>query len=232
MAIRQGNAEQQVPGSIFIRNGLEIEDQQWVVSLFVRRTHTHNSLYFRHQLASAIRNKPQKSDAQIASTQEKRNSLLRRIQKWRELQLVYMPGVTVVPLSTSEDDAEDDNAEAAEDIPLLLPSGLDTERRERVCLPQVAEQERLLRMAQLQDSLVDLRHARKIRRKLLMNHFSQIAGQGQRANTRSRAVLNSVESRITKFVHRYRITYQALLRLDPAGDWQATYLELKDDDNQ
>ena len=113
-----------------------------------------------------------------------------------------MPGVGVPPLSMSEDDTED-NIEPAESIPLLLPLSLDPERHERACLPQVVEHKRLLRMAQLQDSLVELRHTRKIRCKLLLNHFTQVAGQGQRANTRSRAVLNSVESRISKFVHRY-----------------------------
>jgi hypothetical protein len=142
-----------------------------------------------------------------------------------------MPGVAVAPFSTSEDDAED-NTEAAEDIPLLLPSSLDTERRERVCLDRVAEHERLLRTAQLQDSLAELRHTRKIRRKLLMNHYTQIAGQGQRANTRSRAILNNVESRVARFVERYRAAYQALLWLDPTGDWRDTYLELKDSDNR
>jgi hypothetical protein len=157
---------------------------------------------------------------------------MRQVKKWQGLQLIYMPGVVVAPLQAPEDDAEDNNIEKAETVPLLLPSSLDPARRERICLHQVAEHERLLRMAHLQDSLVELRHARKIRRKLLMNHYMQVAGQGHRANTRSRTVLNSVERRITKFVERYRIAYQALLQLDPDGDWRETYLELKDSDNR
>ena len=143
-----------------------------------------------------------------------------------------MPGVGAASLDRPEDDEGNNSTETAENMPLFLPSSLDAERRERVCLPQVAEYERLLRMAQLQDSLTELRHTRKIRRKLLMNHITQVAGQGQRANTRSRAVLNSVESRIAKFVHRYRAAYRALLQLDPIGSWRDTYLELKDSDNR
>jgi len=169
---------------------------------------------------------------QAASIQEKRNALMRRIKKWQELQPVYMPGAAIPLLRPPEDNIEDDNIETAETVPLLLPSSLDTATRERVCVQQVAEHERLLRTAQLQDSLAELRHTRKIRRKLLMNHYIQIAGQGQRANTRSRAVLNSVESRITKFVERYRLAYRALLQLDPDGDWRETFLELKDNDNR
>lgn len=157
---------------------------------------------------------------------------MRQIAKWRTLQAVYMPGAVADLLQTSEDDAEDGSIEAAEKVLLLLPSSLDAGMRTRVCLQQVAEHERLLRIAQLQDSLVELRHARKVRRRLLVNHHTQIAGQGQRANTRSRTVMNSVENRITKFVARYRASYQALLELDPAGDWQEMFLELKDGDNR
>ena len=155
---------------------------------------------------------------------------MRRIKKWQELQLIYMPGAVASPLNTPDDDAEDDDAEMAETIPLLLPSSLDPERREKICLQQVAEHERLLRMAQLQDSLVGLRHTRKIRRRLLLNHYTQVTGQ--RAGTRSCTVLSSVESRIAKSVGRYRIAYRALLQLDPTGNWRGTYLELKDSNNR
>ena len=158
---------------------------------------------------------------------------MRQIKKWQQLQLIYMPGTTTHQFDPSEDnDAEDDNAEMAENVPLYLPSSLDSETRARVCVQQVAEHEQLLRMAQLQDSLIELRHTCKIRRQLMMNHYTQVAGQGTRANTRSRAVLNGIENRIAKYVERYRVARKALLRLDPTGDWQDTYLELKDSDNR
>jgi hypothetical protein len=192
---------------------------------------THLPLYHRRQLASASGKKSLKSDNQIATFQEKRNNLMRQIGKWRELQRVYMPGAIVTP-RPSEDTAEGNDAEFAETVPLILPSSLDHEQQKRICLQQVAEHERLLRMARLQDSLIELRHTRKIRHKLLLNHHVQVAGQGQRANTRSRAVLNSVEDRIAKFVERYRVAYRALLQLDATGDWKETFLELKDGDNR
>lgn len=44
--------------------------------------------------------------------------------------------------------------------------------------------------------------------------------------------MNNIESRIAKFVGRYRAAYKALLQLDPAGDWRETFLELKDSDNR
>jgi hypothetical protein len=142
-----------------------------------------------------------------------------------------MPEVPATLPLVSEDDTGG-STEPVENIPLLFPSRLEPENRNRTCLHEVAEHERLLRMAQLQDSLIELRHTRKIRHKLLMNHHVQIAGQGQRASTRSRAVLASVEDRITKYVERYRIAYQALLRLDPTGEWTKTFQELKDCHNR
>lgn len=156
---------------------------------------------------------------------------MRQIKKWRELQLVYMPGV-IATAQLSEHGAEDIDGELAESVPLNLPSSLNPEQQERICLQQVAEHERLLRMAQLQDSLIELRHTRKIRHKLLMNHHIQVAGQGQRASTRSPAVLNTVEDRIAKFVERYRVAHRALLQLDGTGDWKETFLELQDGDNR
>ena len=135
-------------------------------------------LYYRRQLASAIKKKAPKSDHQIASTQERRNALMRQIKKWQELQLVYMPGIIPTTIQVSGDNIEDNNIETAETTPLLLPSSLSSESHGRICLQQVAEHEQLLRLAQLQDSLIELQHTRKICCKLLLNHHTQVAGQG------------------------------------------------------
>jgi len=160
---------------------------------------------------------------------------MREIKKWKEVQLVYMPGVVTTPFQAAEDNAEDNDVETvetAENVPLLLPSSLDSKIRERICLHRVAEHEQLLCFAQAEDSLIELRHTRKIRRTLLVDHHTQVAGQGQRVNTRSRATVNTAETRIAKFVGRYRAAYQALLQLDPTGSWRDTFLELKDSDNR
>jgi hypothetical protein len=176
-----------------------------------------------------------KSDTQKAFIQEKRNVLLRQIRRWQQVQLVYMPGAAAPSLPTHDDGADEDDtgdSEVAENIPLVLPSELEPARRDTVCLHRVAEYEQELRFAQLQDSLIELRRVRRIRYTLLMNHRTQIAGQGGRPNTRSRTVVNSVDERIAKCTQRYRTAYGALLQLDPAGTWKETYLELKDEDNR
>ena len=160
--------------------------------------------------------------------------LARQIRKWQEVQLIYMPGA-VPPSQTPENSPDGDETSGSgtpERTCLVFPSELETARRSAVCLHHVAKYEQQLRLAQLQDSLIELRRIRRIRYTLLLNHQTQVAGQGQRANTRSRALVNNVDDRITKFAQRYRAAYNALIRLDPTGTWQETFLELKDQDNR
>ena len=230
--IARGAISHPVPGWVFIRDGLDIEEQQLVHSNICMLVGTHYVVCYRRQLVSAIKKKALKTDNQIASVQERRNSIMREIKKWREVQLVYMPGVVTTPFQASEDNGEDNDVERAENVPLLLPSSLDSESRERICLHRVAEHEQLLRLAQIKDSLIDLQHTRKIRRTMLVDHRIQVAGQGQRVNTRSRATVNRVDTRINKIVERYRAAYRALLQFDPTGNWREKFLELKDSDNR
>ena len=65
-----------------------------------------------------------------------------------------------------------------------------------------------------------------------MFHKIQLAGEGQRTQTKSRAVVQTVEDRITKSVRRYRVAREALLRLEPSNDWEKSYLQLTDADNR
>lgn len=146
-----------------------------------------------------------------------------------------MPGAAISFPSTHDSDAdadESDTEDLPENISLILPSRVESTRRDTVCLHRVTEYEQQLRLAQLQDSLIELRRVRRIRHSLLMNHRFQIAGQGQRVSTRSRTVINGIEERISKFVQRYRVAYDALVQLDPAGEWQETYCELTDGENR
>jgi hypothetical protein len=108
--------------------------------------------------------------------------------------------------------------------------GVGLKRLKKECRDDKYEQQ--LRTAQLQDSLIELCRVRRIQYSLLMNHQTQIAGEGQRPSTRSCTVASTVDERIAKFTQRYRAAYTALLQLDPAGTWQETYLKLKDEDNQ
>jgi hypothetical protein len=144
-----------------------------------------------------------------------------------------MPGTTSPTLPTQDQGETDENVcEKVEDLTLVLPSSLEPEERLTTCRHRVAECEQQFRVAQLEDSLTELRRVRRIRRTLVMNHRAQIAGQGRKANTRSRSLIDGIQERINKFAQRYRAAYRALLQLDPAGNWKITYLELRECDNR
>ena len=115
--------------------------------------------------------------------------------------------------------------------PLFLPSHLNQDDRSS-CHKGVAELERVLRLAQVQDSLVDLRRLRRTLRTLRTYFRSNVAGEGQKTQTKSRAAESGVNARISRTVQRYRLAYAALLSLDPTGAWNKVYLELTDKDNR
>ena len=140
-----------------------------------------------------------------------------------------MPGV----LNASILEPESSQKEKAELVKLWLPSQFeDTDERTSVCVAGVVNSEKELRFGQLQDSLDDLRRARRIRRGLLTFHKIQLAGEGQRTQTKSRAVIQTIQDRINKSVRRYRVAREALFWLDPCGDWKDLYPPLTDADNR
>ena len=165
------------------------------------------------------------SDAQKATLLERRGALLHQIEKWRDLQAVYMPGVLDAGVS-------EPGREKAESIKLWLPSYLDVAERNSLCSKGIITTERELRFGQLHDALNELRRARRIRRGLVTFHKVQLSGAGQKTQTKSRAVMHTIQERIDRAVRRYRVARDALLQLDPSGTWQELYPALKDSDNR
>ena len=169
-----------------------------------------------------------RSDGQKATLLENRATLFHQIEKWRQIQAVYMPGV----LDTDTTNQEPIQRVKAESVKLWLPSQLDPEDRDMICLGGVVNGEVELRFAQLEDSLNDLRRARRTRHGLILFHKVQLAGQGQKTQTKSQAAMQTIQDRINRCVRRYRVARNALLRLDPPGDWSTLFLPLADNDNR
>ena len=115
--------------------------------------------------------------------------------------------------------------------PLLLPSELPPDDR-LLCHKGVTETEQTLCLAQVQDNLVDLRRLRRTLRSLRTYFKSNVVGEGQKPQTKSRTIETGVTVRINRAVRRYRLAHAALLSLDPTGDWHKEYLELADKDNR
>ena len=128
---------------------------------------------------------------------EHRGALLHQIKKWHDLQAIYMPGV----LDTGTSDPECSRKEKAESIKLWLPSQLNNaDERASLCVAGVINSEKELRFGQLQDSLNDLCKAQHICRGLVTFHKVQLAGEGQKTQTKSRAVMQTIQDRINKSV--------------------------------
>ena len=129
------------------------------------------------------------------------------------------------------DDVQMLDGSKPETWPLFLPSTIPKDDRSP-CYKGVVETERVLRLAQLQDNLVDLRRFRRTLRNLRLYFKTNMAGEGQKTQTKSRTIETSVNNRIKRAVSRYRTAYGALIELDPTGDWTMDFLELRDEDNR
>ena len=189
----------------------------------------------RHQIIEHLESNRQRTDPQKIEIQQRRNVLTRRINVWRAAQAVYMPQACVYlsderDSNISEDASKFDNLKP-ETWSLFLPSRISGDDRSS-CYKGIVETERLLRLAQLQDSLVNLRQSRRALRNLRLYFKTNLAGEGQKSQTRSRAVETSAKSRIKRAVWRYRTAHSALLELDPNGEWTSEYRELRDEDNR
>ena len=84
--------------------------------------------------------KKTRSDGQKATLLEKRGILLHQIEKWCRLQAVYMPGA--IDASTSDPDSS--HRVKAKSIKLWLPSQLDAEDRDSLCLGGIVNNEKEL----------------------------------------------------------------------------------------
>ena len=215
--------------------GLELEDKQYVphYPLWCNRTKPPHA--YRKQVIEHLETKAQRTDPQKVELQERRNVLARRIKLWKTAQAVYMLQVSGRLLNTQDLPASDDPYEFDESKPelwpLLLPSELSQDDR-LLCHKGVVETERTLRLAQVQDNLVDLRRLRRTLRSLRTYFKSNVVGEGLKTQTKSRTIESGVTVRINRTVRRYRLAYSALLSLDPSGDWCKEYLELTDKDNR
>lgn len=136
-------------------------------------------------------------------------------------------------LDAGTSNSEPSRTEKAELTTLWLPSQLqDPSERMALCFPGVISAEKELRFGQLQDSLDDLRKARRVRRGLILFHKVHVAGEGQKTQTKARAAIQTLQDRIRKSIYRYRLARNALLQLDPGGEWEDLYLPLTDADNR
>jgi hypothetical protein len=173
--------------------------------------------------------KGRQTSKQQADLQEKRTSLLRRIHRWREVQLVYTPCVAPL-LAPSLDipDLDTRPVEHAEAIHLHLPSLLPVNLHQTIT--NVCDREHRLREAQADDSLSEIRRQCRIIKGLWQFKKLNVAGMGNKPNTRMRTLYNRFNNKTQRCAERYRAARRVLLALDPSGSWCRRLRQLNADD--
>ncbi|TDL13645.1 hypothetical protein BD410DRAFT_735067, partial [Rickenella mellea] len=213
--IREGQlGRHNVTPSAFLYVGMELEEQQRVIQLRIAAGH-----------AGTV--------SQKAEMQDRRNALKRRIENWRSIQRLYMPGVAEVHSNPDDEDVDEpatgDDGEKAEQIDLCLPS--DVPRMRNVgCLTGLHDMEFRLRLAQAAGALQQLRRQLRIYSGLVSYKHIQVSGPGQRANTRARSLLTRFREKTDRCAERYRAARSALAALDPGGSWTKQFQVLKKED--
>lgn len=187
----------------------------------------------RRNLLTYVNRKAFRLPTEKSTVQEKRNTIRRQLEKWRDIQQVYMPGVAVLRGTDTDPDARDALTESRSELAKLwMPSQIPQSHRASMCLRGIVKKEQRFRLAQVQDALAELRRSRRVYRGVV-NHFKiDVAGNGQRMITRTRTIMINASNRITRSYNRYRACRAALLLLDPSGDWTKKYLPLNPEDNR
>ena len=164
------------------------------------------------------------TDHQMSQLITKHNALWRRIDKWREIQDVYMPSIAKYRAeSISPDDA---SASFAETIPLHLPSALPTD----IIIPfNFIDIETRLRISQADDCLDDLKRFLRVTMGLRVFKRTNI-GPSQQSSTHAYTTIDAYQQKIQRCVGCYSAARRALSILDPSGTWVVRLQELKTTD--
>ena len=115
-----------------------------------------------------------------------------------------------------------------EDIPLHLPSSIQTSYRGDVCSVALSNAEDELRYAHAVEALSGLR--RQLKTRTMASKLTRRDAASQRAYTRSRALQDQVEVRIRQWQRRYNMARAAVLSLRGSGDWEKTLAVLNPED--
>ncbi|KAK7026660.1 hypothetical protein VNI00_015533 [Paramarasmius palmivorus] len=176
-----------VSGSVFMYIGLEIEEQQRRLSLYIKQHTASTSL--------------QKTDLL-----ECRAKLEQMIYRFRQVQHVYMPAISELLDKSRSGELVEVEAEH-----LLLPSELPEEMRKGSALEKWVKMEMEYRRGQCQSSLDSIRTRLFLRSRLLTDR--SIHKRHQSGAKEARVSLGNNDNRMEELKAKYRAAYDALLAL-------------------
>ncbi|KAG0696318.1 hypothetical protein DFH29DRAFT_984642 [Suillus ampliporus] len=158
------------------------------------------------------------TDNQLSTLQQRTNGLRHRIEQWAQIQMLYMP--CIASLRSDTPDMPNLPEEPVHCIKLWMPSAVAD--MGMTCDINLYNIEWKLRCAQAHDALQEL-------------HKHLVWIRGQRAHTRSQAVINTVQLKIDAAATKYRTAWAALDSLSVKLSkltWQVKFPKLNDDDIQ
>ncbi|TFK81406.1 hypothetical protein K466DRAFT_502162 [Polyporus arcularius HHB13444] len=165
------------------------------------------------------------TSSRIAGLFERRTALRRRMQKFRDLQAIYMPRAVAL---LAEDPSCRTDTELIETVRLGLPSEISPSRRDAVCSCRLQEIEARLRESQCRDALQNIRNKLHTLDHLYLYKKTQVRHQGP--NTRARGEITTQDVRKGRAVTKYRLAHRAKFALSGHGDWEKELRVLNDED--
>ncbi|KAF4564900.1 hypothetical protein EYR36_002843 [Pleurotus pulmonarius] len=156
--------------------------------------------------------------------QTNRTSLLKRIMKFRNEQITYMPGLADHLMQAPNEES----TTTPETMPLFLPSSFPEGICSEICSSGLCELEDRLRFAQASEALAKLR--RQLRTRSFAHSYKTRNINSQGAYTRSCLLQNQIEVRIKAIHVVYNIAREALISLRGTGDWQNSLRPLLPED--
>ena len=139
-----------------------------------------------------------------------------------------MPCVASLLVPTLGISDVDSPIEHAETMPLHFPSSLPLNLRQSIS--NVCERERRLSEAQADDALSEIHRQRRIIKGLWQFKKLNVAGMGNKPNTRMQTLYNRFNNKTHRYAERYRAARGALLTLDPSGLWREHLRQLNTED--
>jgi hypothetical protein len=159
------------------------------------------------------------------SNSKRRTTLLRRIRKFREVQ------VDLIPTIRSHVDVVDGDVSIEPEImPLLLPSDVyfDDKDCSAIFSSDILYIEAQLREAQASDALAELRN--KLRARGVAAQYKTKMPKSQGMFTRQRTLEDQIRRKIQVASETYTTARNCLLRLKVPGDWSNSLKELRPED--
>lgn len=166
-----------------------------------------------------------------ADIQEKRASLLRQINNWRQTQIIYTPHAAVlIAASVVLDENGVPRTENAENVPLYLPSALPADVIASEPMKRICGMELRLRKASANDALFEIRRGRRNVTKLWKHKKVNVSGTGNRPNTRMLTMYTRLNNKIDRAANKYRRARTSILALQADDPWLNEYQELRRED--